>query len=336
MATKTFKTDIAREYVKRFSRTASLTLARKVYVENIDHFRDVEDARRAVRYVRGLAGKRARKLASEKDLFIPKFSLGNPFRLPKSHAKKQRTLTLPKEYDRVLVISDLHVPYHDVEALSVAIDYGRAHDVNCIFINGDLMDFFQVSRFTKVHRKRSVAQELETARQLLTAINDTFPGVPIYFLLGNHDVRLQNYLAEKAPELLDMEEFRLEELLEARKHNMVVLDEKVLVKIGKLTVTHGHLLIRGIMAPVNSARGAFMKAKASTLISHVHKVSTHVETTINGKTIVCYSTGCMCELNPDYVPFANNYSHGFAFVRTEKGGNFRVKNLQVLNGVIVN
>lgn len=331
-----FKADIARNYVKRFTKTASLTLARKMYIENIEIFKDIEDARKSIRYVRGLNGDKARKQAEHKELFVPKFSLGNPFRLPKSFATKQKVFHLPKEYDNILLISDLHVPYHSIEALSIAIDYGKKHEINCIFLNGDLMDFFQISRFMKTKRKRSVSQELEAAREVLDVLNKEFPSVPIFFLKGNHDNRLEHYLAEKAPELLDMDEYRLEELLDAKKRNMVVLEDSVLCKLGKLNVTHGHLLLRGFFAPVNAARGTFLRAKASTLISHVHKVSMHTETTIGQKTIVTYSTGCLCELNPEYSPFANNYSHGFAHVRTQTSGNYRVKNIQILNGVIIN
>jgi predicted phosphodiesterase len=198
------------------------------------------------------------------------------------------------------------------------------------------LDFFQISRFTKTKRKRSVAQELETARAILDSLNEAFPNVPIYFLQGNHDNRLELYLAEKAPELLDCEEFKLEQLLDARKHNMVVLDDRTLIKVDKLAITHGHLLIKGFFAPVSPARGAFLKAKASILIGHTHKVSTHTETTISNKMIVCYSTGCLCELQPDYNPFGNNYSHGFAFIVRQPVGKYQVKNVQILDGVIIN
>lgn len=331
-----FKSDIARNYVKRFTNTASLTLARKMYIENIETFKDIEDARASIRYVRGLQGDKSRKNKNNKELFVPKFSLGNPFKLPKSYARKAKVFTFPKQYDNVLVISDLHVPYHDVEAISVAIDYGKKNNINAILINGDLIDFFQISRFMKTKRKRSISEELEACREILDVLNIEFPGVPIIYLKGNHCNRLEHYLAEKAPELLDCEEFRLEELLQAKKHNMIVLEDNTLVKIGKLNITHGHLLIRGIFAPVSAARGVFLKAKASTLIGHVHKVSQHGETTINNKTVICYSTGCLCELNPEYNPFGNNYNHGFARVITMPNGHYRVENKQVLNGVIVN
>ena len=179
-----------------------------------------------------------------------------------------------------------------------------------------------------------MGQELETVRKVLDVLNKAFPRAKIYLNFGNHDKRLELYLATHAPELLDMNEFRLEYLLQAKEHNMLCIPETSLAKMGKLTVTHGHLLLKGVFSPVNAARGTFLRAKSSTIVSHVHKVSMHSETTITGKAIVCYSTGCLCELNPDYNPFANNFQHGFAHVMTD-GLNFQVKNMQMINGKII-
>ena len=44
-------------------------------------------------------------------------------------------------------------------------------------------------------------------------------GVPdqaIFFMVGNHEERLEKYMRVKAPELLDCEAFKIEELLDLR------------------------------------------------------------------------------------------------------------------------
>ncbi len=329
------KATIVRKYIVRFPNTPSLTLAKKIYAENSAEFNDVEHARKVISYHRGLRGKKSRNVKNKKlHVKIGTFT-NNPFRLPKSSARKQKVFYLPKECDNILFISDLHIPYHDNEAITVALKYGKENKINCIFINGDILDFYQISKYTNVERKRSVKDELQTAREFLNVLKRLFPRVPIYFLLGNHDNRLEMYLAVKAPEVLDMDEFKLEVLLNASDYGMTVIKDTTLVRIGKLAVTHGHLLIRGIFAPVNAARGAFLRAKASVIISHVHKVSTHSEKTITNKVITTYSTGCLCELNPDYNPFGNNFSHGFAHITIQPNGYFKVRNLQILDGVIV-
>jgi len=332
-----FKTDIVRNYLKEFPNTPSRSLAIKIYDENRLHFKDIEDARGVVRYMRGLNGKESRNRNKNKDLHVKKgtFKL-NPFNLPISHAEKAKVFTLPKNHNNILFISDLHIPYHDITAVTTALQYGKDNQINTIFINGDIIDFYQISKFTNLKRKRSVAQEIEAVNEFLDILNKEFPNVPIYFLKGNHDKRLEIYLSVKAPEVLDIPEYQLEHLFRSKEHNLHIIDDTTLVMIGKLPVTHGHLLIRGVFAPVNAARGAFLRAKSSVVISHVHKVSTHPETTIRGKQIICYSTGCLCELNPDYTPFANNYSHGFAHIITEKNGNYQFKNMQIINGLIVN
>lgn len=330
------KGQIVKNYIKKFINTPSLSIAKKIYAENSDIFKDVEEVRNLIRYYRGVSGKGSRKGNKDKKLFIKPYTFSNFFNLPKSDSNKPKKFTLPSSSNNILVLSDIHIPYHDTQALSQAIQYGIDNKINAIIINGDLIDFFMISHFTNLERKRSVADELEMAREFLDVLNKTFPKVPIYFLLGNHDARLQKYLAVKAPELLDVEEFKLENLLQADKHNMKVFDPTTILKAGKLDIVHGDLLIRGMFAPVNPARGAFLKAKASVLIAHTHKVSTHTETTINGKTIACYSTGCLCELNPSYAPYANNYCHGFAHVQVGNNGHYKVKNLQLIQGEFIN
>lgn len=329
------KKAIVSNYLKKFTNTASMTIAKKIYAENSADFRDVEAVRSEVRRLRGLSGGKKLESMVDKEFVVPKYTFQNKYNFPKSDGVKPKVMHLPQKDNNILMISDLHIPYHDVKALTVAFDYGKKEDINTIFINGDLLDFYQISRFINVERKRSVKEELEIAKDFLRVLRETFPTASLYFLLGNHDVRLQHYLATKAPELLDVEEFQLEFLLEAKKFGMTVIDDTTLVKIGKLAVTHGHLLIRGIFAPVSAARGAFLRAKASVLIGHTHKISTHSETNINSKVITCYSTGCLCELTPAYNPFGNNFSHGFAHIKVMNGEHYRVRNLQIIEGELI-
>jgi predicted phosphodiesterase len=336
MSKPTFKNTLVRNYLKKFPNTGSRTIARKIYAENSEHFSSERAVRTMVMYIRGLSGDKNRKKLKDKSLAVKKFSIKNPYDLPKSDAQKPKVFTLPKQCSRILVLSDLHIPYHDIQALTTALNYGKKQDANTIFINGDLIDFYQISRFTNLERKRSVSDELEITREFLSILRKTFPKAKIYFLKGNHDNRLEYYLATKAPELLDVEEFRLKELLQLDKFGVEIFDETTLIKAGKLAITHGHLLLRGVFSPVNPARGSFLKAKASVLIGHSHKVSTHTETTINGKTIACYSTGSLCELCPSYQPFSNNFMHGFAFIEVQRGGHYKVKNIQIIDGVMIN
>ncbi len=334
MAKKSLKSQLAIELINKFPKHGTLTLAKILYEQNPLLYKDVEDARTTLRYNRGEIGKKARELSenfrkigkSEKITIAPK--------MPESHATGQKTYKLPIGDNNILMISDLHIPYQVNEAVESAINYGVDNNVNTVFINGDLIDFHFQSRFESDPRKRNTKAEFDACIEFFEYLTFRLPKARIYWLKGNHDVRYEKWLMNKAPQLFMDDYYLLEDRLNLAKFGVTLLDDNVLVSIGKLFVTHGHLLLRGVFAPVNAARGVFMRAKESCIIGHVHKVSEHQETTLNGSAVITYSTGCLCELNPDYAPMANNYMHGFAHIRTENNGDYHVNNMKIIKGKI--
>ena len=52
--------EIAQEYLKRFPNAGALTLAKKMHTENIGVFKDVEHARKIIRYYLGQSGSKNR------------------------------------------------------------------------------------------------------------------------------------------------------------------------------------------------------------------------------------------------------------------------------------
>lgn len=113
-----------------------------------------------------------------------------------------------------------------------------------------------------------------------------------------------------------------------------VIKDKRIVKAGKLNLLHGHEFQSGVIAPVNVARGVFLRAKTNTLVGHSHVTSEHTERDLNGDIVTCWSTGCLCELTPEYARI-NKYNHGFAHVLVNKDGGFNVKNMRIIKGKIV-
>ena len=323
------KLDVIRSYRDKYGMDMpTLKLARIIFKENAILFKDVEQVRT---YLRAIENKTGTNIKVTHPYPVrPK----NPYNLPDSYSKDPAVLKLPTGCNSILCISDLHIPYHDINALSLAIEYGINNDVNTIFINGDLIDFHGLSRFEKDPRKRSVKQEFEAAKSFLIALREAFPTQEIYWLLGNHDMRYQKWLMTKVYEVFDDEYYHLEQRLQVNEQRVKVIEDNVLVKAGKLAITHGHHVMRGFFAPVNSARGAWMKAKQSLLISHVHKVSNHVEVNLDGDSFGTWSTGSLCELRPDYSPLVSNYQHGFAHILVDGSGDFQVKNYQIINGKI--
>lgn len=332
MGKSTIKGDIVKQYLEKYPNHTHRALATAIYAHNKSVFKDAEEIRDSVRYYAGSRGDRNRKRAIH---HVPAKDRLNPYNLPESHAEDRQPFTLPVGCNNILVISDLHIPYHDIKAINCALKYGQEQKVNTIIINGDLIDFHQISRFQKDPRKRSVKDEFDATRQFLVSLRKAFPRAHIYYNKGNHCVRWEHYLMSKAPEIFDDPYFELENRLQLNTVRVHLLDDKTIIKAGSLSITHGHTVIRGIFAPVNAARGVFMKTKQSTLIGHCHKISEHTETTLDGKIITCWSTGCLSELSPDYSPYCNNYAHGFAHVRVSKDGGYSVKNFRIFEGRIL-
>jgi predicted phosphodiesterase len=326
------KTEIVREYRNKYGmEMPNLKLARIIYNENPLVFPTIDAVRTALRNIqKGYNHPQGQRKVTHPHADRPL----NPYKLPESYKKEPQVLKLPTGCDNILVISDLHIPYHDIESISIAIEYGINADVNTVFINGDLIDFHGISRFEKDPRKRSVKQEFEATKSFLIALRDAFPTQEIYWLLGNHDMRYEKWLMTKVYEVFDDEYYHMEQRLQLNEQRVRLINDNVLVKAGKLAITHGHHVMKGFFAPVNSARGAWMKAKQSLLISHVHKVSNHVEVNLDGDSFGTWSTGCLSELKPDYNPLVSNYQHGFAHVLIDKAGDFQVKNYQIINGKI--
>lgn len=327
------KTDVARQYRDKYGMDMpTLKLARIIYKENNLLFGSVENVRTVLRGIEGKSGTYGQGLAKITHPISERPR--NPYKIPESSATIRDHFVLPKSCNDILLISDLHIPYHDVEAVNIAIDYGVKNGVNTVFINGDLMDFHNASRFEKDPRKRSIKYEFDTTKAFLVALRDAFPAAEIYWLKGNHCIRYEHFLMTKVHEIFDDEYYHLEQRLRLNEQRIHLIDDKTLVKAGMLSITHGHHVMRGFFSPVNSARGAWMKAKQSVIIGHVHKVSNHVEVNLDGQTFGCWSTGSLCELRPDYSPLVSNYQHGFAHVIVDNDGTFAVKNMQIINGKI--
>jgi predicted phosphodiesterase len=331
MANKpTIKNKIIRDYLKQFPNSNYTSLSRKILKENILIFKDTETIRGIIRKIVGASGESRRVSSPDKSLYNEKRP--SHYDLPKSYSNDYSPYIINQS--NTLIISDLHFPYQNNEAITLALDYGKEKKVNCILINGDLIDFANISRHEKDFRARSIAEEFEAVRVFLKSLRLNFPKAKIVYKYGNHDERWEKFLYAKAPEIFDVNDFQLEVLLKLGELKIEVVKDKRPVKLGKLTALHGHELAGGGAGGVNPARATFLKTLDSVLVGHYHKTSNHTETTMSGDVISVSSTGCLCDLNPLYMPI-NKHGHGFARCEVDlKTGHYHLENLKIIKGKI--
>ena len=328
MATNKPKTGggIVKEYLSRFPTLPKLTLAKKIYKENKLQFTDVEHVRARIRYYTGSTGKYHRGNTLDKTQFNRK----TEFNLPESYALTYEPYVISQS--KILILSDLHFPYQDNQAIRAAIKYGKEKKVTCILINGDLLDFANISRHEKDWRMRSVSQEFEAVREFLIELRSHFPKAKIVFKEGNHCERWEKYLYLKAPEIFDDSEFTLESRLQLASLKIDIVKDKLPIKIGKLTVLHGHELQGG--GGVNPARATFLKTLKSVIIGHVHRTSIHSEPRMDGEVINVQSVGCLCGMYPMFSRI-NKWNQGFAYVELNiKTGEYLIHNKIIIKGKV--
>jgi len=252
----------------------------------------------------------------------------NKYNLPESFEESYDPYHLPKVHKRLLVVSDLHVPYHNVPAITAAVDYAIRFKVDSVLINGDLVDEHSLSKFLVDPRKRNFRQEIETTNLLLDEFQKALPSAKFFFKAGNHDERLEAYLMRKAPELLGFEEYKLSNLLKLYARGIECVEDKHVIYAGKLVILHGHEVnMKG--TTVNPARTLFLKIKKSGICGHLHVSSQHTEKRIDGHLISTWSTGHLAEEHPRYAPI-NNWNLGFCIVDFDDEF-YEVSNYKIIN-----
>jgi predicted phosphodiesterase len=318
------KVNICVDYRDRFGwDMPTLKLARIIYQDNPLLFNSLETARTALRSIEGKSGTRVavRKQVDTR----PK----NPYNLPQSDEAVYEPYNLDAK--RLLVLSDIHIPYHSIGALTCAFDYAKGEKPDAILLNGDTLDFFGLSRFAKDPKARSFAHELNTFKEFMDILKKTF-NAKIYFKIGNHEERYFHFLWMKAHEIVGVEEFELENIIKSRAEGIEIIKDKRIMKAGDLNIIHGHEFGGSVFSPVNIARGLFLKGKVSAMQGHNHCTSSHVERDMNGGVVKTWSLGCLCELHPAYLPI-NKWNHGFSIVDIDNQ-NFNVRNYTINKGEI--
>ena len=148
--------------------------------------------------------------------------------------------------------------------------------------------------------------------------------------LSGHEERWEKFLWRKAPEVCGVPDFKLEKLLRFEDLDIQEIGGRQLTKAGGLWILHGHEFFN-TFDPVNFARTLQVKTGVCTIAGHKHKTSQHSVKSMDGDTIACWSVGCLCDLEPDYMP-VNQWNLGFAEI-THEGKKFEVNNYRIIDGV---
>ena len=242
---------------------------------------------------------------------------------------------------KVLVTSDYHVPYLDKRAYKIMKSFAKDYKPDIFIINGDLVDFYRLSRFDKnPDRKTTVSDEIHLAREYLEDLRKALgKKTKIYFVGGNHEQRLQRYLWNN-PELADLDELRIDNLLHLKelKIKYVPVDgdywsqDNGHLVLGNVLITHGDNRLNG--ASISKYSGYSIKntilggTQMNTIIGHCHRLNHFFHTTPYG-TLQGLEGGCLCQKTG-----TANWQQGFVTFELHKGKMVNPKLYYIFDGTM--
>jgi len=181
---------------------------------------------------------------------------------------------------KIVVVSDLQSPYHDVAATTALAKFIKAYKPDEVVSVGDEIDFPQISRWEQGgpgEWKYDIGKHRDTTVQLLESLKIS------HISRSNHSDRLYNKIRNKAPGLLGLPELEIEKFL----------------KFDELGITYHHqpyelapnwILVHGDEGNVqptagSTAIGLAKRSGASVVCGHTHRMGlTHWTQSWAGKS----------------------------------------------------
>lgn len=217
---------------------------------------------------------------------------------------------------RGVVTNDVHVPFHDTNAVALAVKLVKAFDPDIHVMNGDHVDFHNVSDYDRnPARIYRLQDEIDMWHADVVA---PFTGASRrarkYYLPGNHEDRQRRYLW-RHPELFGIRALELPNLLELDRLGIEYAEHAV--KFGTLLeVSHGTRVSKwsGMSA---KAEQELRRYSISTITGHVHRMG-RFQTHTDHADRIGQENGCLCSLFPEYMHNAD-WVHGITFFEIKDG-----------------
>jgi len=230
----------------------------------------------------------------------------------------------------ILFFSDLHIPFENKISVEIMLDYVKQIKPDTIIVGGDLIDFYKISTYIKNPKERNTNIEIKLAKQFLINLRNDFPDSEIIYIEGNHEQRFERYIIKNAVELYDvLENFYPEKL---GLEHLNIKYQKGVFRIGKLWFLHGHEVNVRNYNVEYITNVMWKRIHSNFICGHWHRTQDKTWKNISGKYYAGFVVGALCK-DLDYQPI-NNWNNGFAVIRFDNRGFYKVENKKIINGEI--
>jgi predicted phosphodiesterase len=182
---------------------------------------------------------------------------------------------------RVVVLSDLQIPYHDPVAVKSVLSFIKWYKPSELWCVGDELDAPEPSRWNK-GLAGEYAPTLQDSIDLTYNIMADFRAAlgrnkPFIIQRSNHTDRIQTYIRKYAPAFSTLDTLKIEELLGYSSLNIQYL-HKFKELLPGWVMAHGDEG-RAIQVPGSTAMSLAKKLGKSVVCGHTHKLGLQHETT---------------------------------------------------------
>lgn len=233
---------------------------------------------------------------------------------------------------KVIVIPDMHVPFHDKTVWRVIQNsiklLGKGDEVVII---GDFADCYSISSHPKGPGKPSFLQEITAVNRELDKLSKLTDerGVKVMYVEGNHEERLPRYLTKNAPDLFGCVDN--ESLFRIWERGWCWTPYRHSYTIGKMDFTHDYRY-----CGKNAARQTLEAYGNNICFGHTHRGTVVYTGSKCGGTHVALNVGWGGDLKAiEYMHTRkpiNEWQHGFGYVFFEPNGNCHAHFIPIVDG----
>lgn len=225
----------------------------------------------------------------------------------KDHPQEYHHLFDRPRSEKHVFLGDMQIPFHDALTVDLTIRFVTDWQPDHIWLLGDIIDFYQISRFNKDPRRlNDLQKDIDAAIGVLERIRGDCPSAAIHFIGGNHEYRMQRFKMENAG-THSLRALEIDNLLELKSLDIdyTPYDDGVDYK--------GFYICHGILVSKHSgwtAKAHYERFGGCGMCGHSHRGGSHLVTK-RGDTEGWWENFCLCDLNPEYVQ-SPNWQQGFS------------------------
>ena len=236
-------------------------------------------------------------------------------------------------FERSVFLPDLHVPYHDEKVFECWLRFVKKFKPNVVFLMGDWVDCYQLSKFDKKpSRIIELQDDFDATVSHIRRVRQVAPKAKFYYIKGNHEQRLTRFLWSSAAALASLRSLTIPEQLHLKEYDIEYVES------GKM-LFHGMIVKHGNVVRTKSgysATGELEKNWRSGVSGHTHRLA-QVFRSNEGGYYTWMELGCGCKLDAEYLEGqVADWQHGLGFGYFLKGDeNFIVHIAPIIKGRLI-